>query len=573
MMKRWGLLASVIALAVAAAGCGSSSSSSSPTTGSSSATVNSGKVGGKLVIGSYLGTTWSCQFNPFNPAVNVLSVGFVYEPLEYINILQPGSAVKPWLASGSAWSNGDKTLTFTIRSGVKWNDGKPFTANDVAYTFNAMKTSAALDLNAMWAAHGGPLTGVAVKGSNQVVFTFNTAAQTYFYYVAYLTPIIPQHIWGSLDQAKLASYADTNPVGTGPFRMANCTQSNVKYLRNTSYWQSTPGHPVPQIAEVDYPSFLGNNQTNLFLIQGQAQWGAQPIPNIYTTYVAKDPAHRHVWFPPILNVSLVPNLTNPLLSNLAVRQALAMAINRKEVSVRGETNYEPPATQTGIITPTYKQWYDSALNTVNYDPAKADQILQAAGFHKGSNGIYQNAKGQQLSFTIKTISGYTDWDASLVVISQELKAAGIQVTVQDENSGPYTTDLQSGNYQLAYAGSGGPYVLPGPTPYYELRGMLFSGNIGSTNYARYKSASTDQLFREYAATTSVSKQIQIIDQVQKVMVDDIPFIPITEGVVWYTYDNSQIGGWPTQADPYAQPNIYSPLEDNGVILDHLYPLK
>ena len=520
-------------------------------------------MGGKLVIGSYLGTTWSCQFNPFNPAVNVLSVGFIYEPLEYINILKPGTPPQPWLATASAWSNSDKTLTFTVRSGVKWNDGKPFTAKDVAYTFNAMKTSAALDLNAVWAAHGGPLTSVAVKGSNQVVFTFNTPAQTYLYYVAYLTPIIPQHIWGSLNQAKLASYADSAPVGTGPYKMANCTQSNVKYLRNTSYWQSKPGHPVPQVAEVDYPSFLGNNQTNLFLIQGQAQWGAQPIPNIYTTYVGKDPAHRHVWFPPILNVSLVPNLNNPLLSNLAVRKAMAMAINRKEVSIRGETNYEPPATQTGIIVPTYKQFYDGALNTVNYNVAKADQILQAAGFHKGSGGIYQNAKGQQLSFTLKTISGFTDWDASLVVITQELMAAGIKVTVQDENSGPYTTDLQSGNFQLAYAGSGGPYVLAGPTPYYELRGMLFSGDIGSTNYSRYKSAATDKLFREYAAATSVKQQVQIIDQVEKVMVDDIPFIPVTEGVVWYTYDDSSIGGWPTQANPYAQPNIYSRSRTTG----------
>ena len=567
-MKRLGLLASVIALAVAAAGCGSSSSTSSATTAK-----NSGQVGGKLVIGSYLGTTWSCQFNPFNPADNVLSVGFVYEPMEYINILQPGTAPRPWLATGSAWSNNDNTLTFTIRSGVKWNDGTPFTANDVAYTFNAMKTSPAMDLNAIWAPHGGPLTGVSVKGSNQVVFTFSSAAQTYFYYVAYLTPIIPQHIWSSLDQSKLASYADSNPVGTGPYKVANCVQTNVKYLRNPSYWQSTPGHPVPQISEVDYPAFLGNNQTNLFLIQGQAQWGAQPIPNINTTYIAKDPAHRHVWFPPILNVSLVPNLTNPLLKNLAVRKAIAMAINRDDISVRGETNYEPPANQTGIIVPTYKQWYDSALNTVHYDPAQAEQVLQAAGFHKGSDGIYANAQGQKLSFTIKTISGYTDWDASLVVLVGDLKAIGIQATVQDENSGPYTSDLQKGNFQLAYAGSGGPYVLPGPTPYYELRGMLFSGNIGSTNYPRYNLASTDALFREYAATTSVSKQIQIVHQIEQVMVNDIPFIPVTEGVVWYTYDNSHIGGWPTQADPYAQPNIYSPLEDNGVILDHLYPLK
>jgi peptide/nickel transport system substrate-binding protein len=570
-MKRWALLAAVLVLGLTVAACGSSSSTGTKTT-TAAAAANSGKVGGKLVIGSYLGTTWSCHFNPFNPAENVLSVGFVYEPLEYINILESSNPPKPWLASSSAWSDSDRTLTFTVRSGVKWSDGQPFSANDVAYTFNAMKTSPALDLNAIWAAHGGPLTSVAVKGSDQVVFKFNSAAQTYFYYVAYLTPIIPKHIWGSLDQTKLATYADSNPVGTGPYRMAACQQTNVKYLRNTTYWQSTPGHPVPQIQEVDYPSFLGNNQTNLFLIQGQAQWGAQPIPNIQTTYIAKDPAHRHVWFPPILNVSLVPNLDNPILSKLAVRQAIAMAINRADVSVRGETRYEPPANQTGIIVPTYKQWYQPSLSTLNYDPAKAEQLLQQAGFKKGSDGIYQNAQGQKLSFTIKTVSGYTDWDASLVVIVGDLKAIGIQATVQDENSGPYTTDLQKGNFQLAYAGSGGPYTLPGPTPYYELRGMLFSGNIGSTNYPRYKSASTDALFRDYSATANLSKQIQIVHKIEQVMVTDVPFIPVTEGVVWYTYDNSHIGGWPTEADPYAQPNIYTPLEDTGVILDHLYPL-
>ena len=70
--------------------------------------------------------------------------------------------------------------------------------------------------------------------------------------------------------------------------------------------------------------------------------------------------------------------------------------------------------------------------------------------------------------------------------------------------------------------------------------------------------------------TSVKQQIQIIDQVEKVMVDDIPFIPVTEGVVWYTYDNSSIGGWPTQSDPYAQASPYE-FPDNGVVLTHLYP--
>jgi peptide/nickel transport system substrate-binding protein len=193
--------------------------------------------------------------------------------------------------------------------------------------------------------------------------------------------------------------------------------------------------------------------------------------------------------------------------------------------------------------------------------------LSAAGFKKGSDGIYQSPSGQPLSFTIKTISGYSDWDASLQIITQELKAVGIAVTVQDENSTPYTSDIQGGHFQLAYAGSGGPAASPGPSPYYELRGWLFSGNIGSTNYSRYTSQAADNLFNEYPAV-SQSQQVQIIHQIQKLMVDDIPFIPTTEGVDWYQYDTTNITGWPTESNPYAQPSPYS-FPDDGQVVTHL----
>ena len=263
------------------------------------------------------------------------SVGFVYEPLEFINILQTNPdgtpKVTPWLATGSTWSPDFTTLTMTIRSGAKWSDGSPFSANDVVYTFNALKADPALDLNALWSVDSGPLTSVTLQGTDQVVFTFNAPAQSYFYYVADQTPIIPQHIWSTLDQTKLDAQADTNPVGTGPYLMTTCSQDNIKYLRNTSYWQSKPGHPVPQVAEVDYPAFLSNTSANLYLAQGQAQWGAQYIPNIQSYYISKSPSTRHYWFPPTLNVSLFPNLDNPLLSILAVRQAISLAIDRAQV--------------------------------------------------------------------------------------------------------------------------------------------------------------------------------------------------------------------------------------------------
>ncbi|MBV9832227.1 MAG: ABC transporter substrate-binding protein, partial [Marmoricola sp.] len=444
-MKRFAwLMLAVVCLVATACGGSSSKSSTGSTTSTPSSTPTATKVAGKLVIDNESGSTWTCQFNPFNPAVTLVSFGFIYEPLEYVDILQSGSnAIKPWLAASSQWSNGFKTLTFTIRSGANWSDGQPFTAADVAYTFNAMKSDKAIDLNALWKADGGPLTNVTQTG-NQVVFTFASSSQPYFYLVADQTPIVPKHIWAALDQTKLHSYTDAHPVGTGPYLMDNCAPQNIKYLNNPHYWQSTPGHPVPAVREVDYPAFLSNTSANLVLSQGQAQWGGQYIPSIQSFYISKDPAHRHYWFPPVLNVSLIPNLDNPVLGQLPVRQALAYAIDRATVSRLGESGYQQPANQTGVVLPTYQGWYDSSIAQPSYNPAKAQQILTSAGYTKGSDGIFRDKSGNRLAFTIKTISGFSDWDASLQVIAQELKAAGIDVTVEDENSGPYTTDLQTG---------------------------------------------------------------------------------------------------------------------------------
>src|SRR5262249_24196119 len=184
--------------------------------------------------------------------------------------------------------------------------------------------------------------------------------------------------------------------------------------------------------------------------------GAPHLPTTRVFAVRKPQKPRHYWFPPVLNVSLFPNLTNPLLKQLPVRQAIAYAINKETVSKRGESGYQQPAHQTGVITPTFESWQDNSITVPTYNPTKAQQILMSAGFKKGPNGVFSDPNGKPLSFTIKTISGFSDWDASLQLIARDLKAVGIAVTVQDENTDPYTTNLHSGNYELAYAGSGGP---------------------------------------------------------------------------------------------------------------------
>jgi peptide/nickel transport system substrate-binding protein len=542
-------------LAAALAACGGSS----PSSGSGSA---SGPTG-TLTISNEQGTLWTCSFNPFNPSnlAQGVTFGQVYEPLAFVNTLQSGKAT-PWLATAWAWGAGNKTLTFTIRNGVKWNDGTPMTAADVAFTFNLMKKFPTLDLDSAWSV----LSSVTQQG-NKVVMTFKNAAVPYFYYIADQTPIVPQHIWSTI--ANPVSYADAKPVGTGAFTVNPCSAQNITYVANPHYWQ--PGEP--KVAKVLYPAFTSNDPANTYLATGQAQWGSQFIPNINSFYTSKSP-DNHYWFPPIANVTLIPNLTVPGLNNVAVRQAMAYAIDRNKVSQIGEYGYEPPANQTGIVTPTFTSWEDtSAASQYNYtyNPAKAKQVLTSAGFKMGSNGIFVSPSGKPLSFSVINIGGYSDWVASMQVIQQDLKAVGIQITPDNLSQNDFLSRLYNGDYQLAYNNQQG-----GPSPYYEYRQWLYSANsapIGkqaSSNWERYSNPATDQLINQYATTTSQAQQQQIVDQLQQVLLKDVPFIPVTEEVAWYQYNTSKFSGWVTQGDPYAVPAAYF-YPDMGQVLLHLAP--
>jgi peptide/nickel transport system substrate-binding protein len=559
-MRRFKIIGTLLAAALLAAAC--SSSSSNP---SSSSSGQAAGPTGTLTISNEGGSLWTCGFNPFNLSYIGYSFGNVYEPLVFVNTLQSGKE-SPWLATKWTWANGNKQVTFTIRNGVKWTDGKPLTAADVVFTFNLLKQHKALDVNSVWSV----LSSVTQKGANQVVMTFKAPAVTYFYYIADQTAIVPQHIWSTISDP--VKYPDSHPVGSGAYTMSNCTPQNITYKANKNYWQ--PGKP--KVATVNYPAFTTNDTANTYLATGQAQWGSQFIPSIQKFYLSKSPNY-HYWFPPVANVTLFINLTNPILKNVAVRQAMAYAINRQKVSTIGEYGYEPASNQTGIVTPTFSSWLDTSQaaafgNNYAYNPAKAISILTAAGFKKGSDGIMAKG-GQKLSFTIVNNGGFSDWVASVNVIQQNLKAVGIQVTPKNLSQTAHQNAIYTGKYDLGYLSETG-----GPTPYYELRQWLYSGNsapIGQpagSNWERYSNKATDALINSYPTTTDPGQQHAIVTKLQKVMLQDVPVIPITESVDWFQYDTGTFSGWVTQSNPYAQPAAYN-YPDWGQQMMNLQPTK
>ena len=541
-MRSTKTLAAAAAAALLLAGCGG---------GGKSAT------GDVLTIANVAGQTWTCGFNPFNPAVNWLSFGFAYEPLVYVNALKD-NAETPMLAESYDW-NADKTqLTLHIRDGVKWNDGKPMTADDVAFTFNLLKEHPELDIDALWAS---ALTSVTASGSD-VVVSFNGPASTYFYYVAGHTPIVPEHVWGSGDVAKdPVKYQDKKPVGTGPYEVNPCSANNIAYTANKDYWQ--PG--LPKVAKVNYPAYTDNQPANTDLASGEAQYGGQFIPGIEKAYAARDKANHHYWFPPTTNVALYFNMQHPVTGDLNVRQALAYAIDREQVSKIGESGYQPAANQSGVVTPTFDKWYDKDLAAkydYSVDKDKAAQLLSASGY----------SPSNPLKLSVITISGYTDWDASLAEIKQELAPLGVQLSIDDLAGETFNDRISKGDFDLAYWSQVG-----GAGPYYEFRQILHSENTAPlgqdapSNYGRYSNPAVDKALDDFAAADEAT-QMQLLSTVQEAMLRDVPVIPTTESVQWYEYNTKNFTGWPTEQDPYALPAPWQ-FPDVEQVLLHLAPKK
>ena len=535
--------------------CGSSGSGKS--TGNSSGA--SGKRGGVLTIANVQGGLWTCSFNPFNNSSNFLSSGTVYEPLIYVNALQ-NEKTTPWLATDYAWSNNNKTLTFTIRKGVKWSDGQPMTADDVLYTFDLLKKNPALDLNSIWAV----LSSVQKVGDNQVSVNFHSPALPYFYYIADQVPIVPKHIWSTI--ADPVTYKDDKPIGTGAYVINPCTPQNITYTANPTYWQ--PG--LPKVTTVKYPAFTGNDPANLQLATGQAQWGSQFIPNIDKFYTQRS-KDNHTWSPPTTQVSMFLNETVKPLDNPVVRKALAYATDRQKASTIGEGGQEPPGHQIGVIPETFPDWVDAsakAEDDYTYNPQKADQLLEGIGAKKGSDGIYV-LNGKRLSFDVVNQGDYSDWVATMSVVVQGMKAAGIELKPDNLSADAYDNKLFNGTYDIGYYGETG-----GPNPYYELRQWLYSknsapvGKPAATNFERYNNPAADLLFDQYAATSDLAQQKSIIAQLEKIMLNDVPVIPVTESVAWYQYNTAKFTGWPTKADPYALPAAFN-YPDIGQVLLHL----
>jgi peptide/nickel transport system substrate-binding protein len=514
-------------------------------------------------------TGFTRLFSPYIATTMDYTWGAVFEPLMIITPVGGGHTY-PWLASGYTYGDSGKTLTVTLRPNLKWSDGQPLTASDVAFTFNYGKKYTAADQNGLWA--GKYLQSVSATNPTTVVFKLTSADSTLLPNIVSNIKIIPEHQWSKITNP--GTYANPNPVGSGPFaNVTNFTSQEFIYAKNKYYWQ-----PLAYDG-IKVPNFLDNNGANTAMEHGDLDWTGNFVADIQRAYVAKDPAHFHYYFAQTNPLGLWFNDLKYPYSLVGFRKALSYAVDRQRISNFAENGYELPADATGIkrIFPT---WYNSTLDAQStalssYNPSKAQQLLLSMGF-KMKNGQLYDPHGAKVSFTMVVPTGWSDWVLTLQLLAQDFKKIGIDASYKTIDQATWFSKSQAGQLD-AHIHWTGYNVSPYYTYYSYMSRQSFTpigtdaSLNGQNNWERYTSSEATNLFAQYRATTDLQKQKQLIDQIQRIQLRDFPYIPIMFSADWYTYSMLHFTGWPTAQNFYVRGSS-NDYPDRTMVMTRLKPV-
>jgi peptide/nickel transport system substrate-binding protein len=481
---------------------------------------------------------WTSEPDTLNPFTFASSASNEVLQLVYDNLMVYDLDLKPapGLASSSEYSSDGKSITYRLRSGVTWHDGKPFTAEDVKFTWDITRQH-----NLGQAAQYLPdLSSVDIVNPTTVVAHFRKPQA---FDPALIIPIVPQHIWGSMSSKEITKYQNASPIGTGPFAFDKWVHGQYAQVkRNDSWWGERPAASSVIWQHFDSPDVMTQN-----LISGQVDVLSEVPPTLWENLRSKSNvktlempswSFHHIG----INVSRNPKSGgNPLLLDKQVRQALSLALDRDQLvslALRGR------GTPGSVLLPTaFGDWqYDvPADQQLNGNADRAKQLLDAAGYEIGAKGIRSDSNGRPLSFRLIAIQA-TDVDvrAAQLFVADAAKV-GIELKLQtlDETTlGNIVYNDAAPNWDLFVWGwdSGTPdadYLL----------GVPLASQIGNNNDVYYANPTYDDLYEQQATTLDEDDRRDLVHQMQKMFYEDCAYL-----VMWYqsklqAYRTDTWSGW------------------------------
>jgi peptide/nickel transport system substrate-binding protein len=435
-----------------------------------------------------------------------------------------------------------QTITYTIRPEARWSDGVPITADDFRYLWEHLNgTDPRIDAATVTGYERiESVTGSADGKTVAVVFRSPFAE-----WQGLFTTLLPAHYVrrqpGGWNRG-LAKHPEKIPSG-GPFRIAAFTPGDtVTLVRNDRYWGPKAHLDAIQIrlvpdSDAQFDA-LRNHEADLIRPQSTTDLvnAIRRLPEVQSE-VRSSLGFEHLTF----------NLKNPALAELAVRRAIATAIDIRQLVDRLLRSVNPNVQALGnrIWLPGQQPYQDHSRGFGKGDTQAAKRLLERAGWTLGDDGIYVK-DGRRLELRCATFVGDPRRRAEDVLLQAQLAAAGIQLRLLNTASGTLFGEwLPEGNFDIAdFAWVGGPFALAGNQDTYRPG--------GGGNHGKFADPTVDGLFQQAIGELDPARAAALGNQIDEQLWDQLPSIPLyqLQGFLAWRHDLVNVANNPTTEGPF-----------------------
>lgn len=427
-------------------------------------------------------------------------------------------APQPLLATAWAVSADGRRYTFTLRQGVRWHDGQPFTSADVAFSLRELQranprgrsTLAALERVETPDAHTAVLV---LKSPAPYLLRSLSSAES---------PIVPSHVYAQGEEAAARNAAA--PVGTGPFRFRQWVRgSHAELERNPDYWDtgkpyldrivhrfSSDPAAIAAALETGAADFSTSAALNdIPRLARHPRLQAQALPSAYLNNIA----------------ALEFNLGNRFFAQAGVRRAVAHALQLDFLNKAAYQGFAQPLASP--VPPTLAPLHDASLRPHVHDVARANALLDQAGFPRGEGGRrFAVTLDYFPTPTLKLVADY---------VKAALSRVGIQVSVRSQDLGGFVQRVyKQRDFDFEINGLGALF-----DPTVGVQRLYASADLGKgipfVNAAGYRNAEMDGLLARAATETDEARRTALWHRVQRIAMDELPLLPLVavpRGNVW-----------------------------------------
>jgi peptide/nickel transport system substrate-binding protein len=544
--------------------------------GTSGTTTGTTTGGGTSAKGGEFHGAWPYVLAPQGHwnyyATNAIISGSIYTDLFIPSLAVynwAGNKYDYWLAESSK-QNGDN-YDVKLRSGLKWDDGKPFTAKDVVTTYLVGRLAA----YGIW----NFIDKVEAVDDLNVRFHY-TKPTSLGERLILRNGIKPDSVYGALAAKAQTFYAGggtnttdagkalikemndfrpANPSSIGPYKVdpASVTAAQFTMVRNTG------GLFADKVNFDKIVIFQGETaEVTPLVLNGDIDYATHGFP-LATDKAFQDKGYRIIRGPILTGPALYINWEKaPELQDKRLRQAIAMAFNREEAGkIFYGTSARAPKYMTGFSDGLVPNWVNSAdvskLNAYAFDTAKADALMKDAGYAKGGDGIYAKG-GKALAFELYFPSDFQDWAAAATYASDALNKFGIKITPRGAIRSTQLPDMNNGNFQIGLNpwGIGNPHPQASLVrPFREFNKDATGGGMKYPLTQTYSGGSInfDTVLDDAITGYDTAKQKDPITKLSLAFNELLPIIPIYERLNNNPVnEKARVTGWKPEGDPIYQ---------------------